>query len=357
MILVALFHHQYKEKSIKITRPKVLIIRLSSLGDVVMSTSVKELLAAHGFEVHYVIKQVFADVIEKQPGVTSVFRYGENCDSEHTARQKLFAWVEQKRFDYIIDLQDTLRTKLWRRFLREHSKLYVCRKPRFQELLVLLFRLKWLGFGLGRGGRARLFMQTAQQLLLEEYGQGLAVQVAPTRLVDVATSTHSVDLPSRYCVLAAGSAWPSKQWGKDRFAEVLRQLDIPVVLLGGKKEESMADLLKHAPAGSVALFGKTSLSECIHIIAQAQFVFGNDTGLVHIGEALGRPSVSIEGPTDQSLGFSLYRDTSVVVEGRNLWCRPCSKSGKICWRLGRRTCMTSIQPEQVVAALTDARQD
>src|SRR3989344_4775624 len=145
---------------------KVLVIRLSSLGDVVLATAAIAPLKAAACDLHFLTKASFASLLSTQEGVSSVYAYDKKEQSERAAKAALFKWIAEQKFDLIIDLHDSLRTKLWRRRLNALARVYVLKKPRWREVLVLFFRLR--SFGLGRGGRARRIREFTQFVLTNE---------------------------------------------------------------------------------------------------------------------------------------------------------------------------------------------
>jgi heptosyltransferase-2 len=153
----------------------------------------------------------------------------------------------------------------------------------------------------------------------------------------------------RFTALIPGSAWEGKRWqGFADLAEILAK-DGPVIVLGGKEESFCSEIAarakKIAPE-SEAFLGTLSLGDCAYVLSRVKQIVGNDTGLVHLAEALGRDVVAIEGPTHPSQGYSVYRKKSAIVS-TNLFCRPCSKNGHPCWRWGSRACLTRITPAEV----------
>lgn len=338
-------------------RKRALVIRLSSLGDVVLSTAALPPLAAAGYDVYYVTKPAFAELLESDRRIRGVFRYDKRAlGGEHSARAAFLAWARAQNFDLILDLHDSLRSWSWRSALRELAPVTVAHKPRWREWAVLFFR--WKSAGLGRGGRAKLFQAAAWRALK---AKGEAQPVAADRL-----PLTSLEIPERsparvpagdYVVFAPGSAWAGKRWPEKYFAALGEKLAAraPVVVLGGARESFCAEIALAAARvnpQSVSLHGCTSLSELCAILRGAKAVVGNDTGIVHIAEALGRPVVVIEGPTDASLGFTPYRADSRAV-GVDLLCRPCSKSGRFCWRGGSRICLTNVTPAQVESVVRE----
>ncbi len=327
-------------------KPRALVIRLSSLGDVVLATSVLDPLVSAGYEVSFVTKAGFVPLLESHPKIRTVFAYG-SAQSERENRAELFQWLSAQHFDLIVDLQDSLRTKLWRRKLRSIATLCVVPKPRWREIFVLWFRLR-SSFGLGRGGRARYFRQRVSQYLTHE---GKAVErdeksqlLTELHVTDDELVVAAAKTGDGYIAVFPSSAWPSKEWpyfeelvlkwkGKKRF-----------LFLGGSKDLICDHLAKRT--GGRSLRGQTSVRESMAIVANADWVIGNDTGFLHVAEALGKNVMMVEGPTHPSLGFSSFREQSIVV-GKDLWCRPCSKSGKICYRWGSRACLKQLSPEEV----------
>lgn len=336
-------------------QPKVLLIRLSSLGDLILSTAAVEPLRAAGFSVSLVTKAEFLPVLEGQAGIEEIFAFDKK-PSEAAARESFFVWAAAQEFQFILDLQNSWRTWTWRRRLRKLAPVHVLPKPRLREWLVLYLRLgRWFGFG--RGGRARRFRGAAERALSKQLN--ISRSLAPLTNLEVrAEEKEAVRtlLPEgEFLVLLPAGAWKSKEWPYFvEFAKLVAR-KVPVVVLGGAKDgicEKVAAAAREVNPKSRSLHGRTSMKESLAILANARWVVGNDTGMVHAAEALGKDVAMIEGPTHPYLGFSLYRDKSLVV-GLPLVCRPCSKSGKFCMRFGSRLCLNGLLLEDVAARLRE----
>ena len=329
---------------------KVLVIRLSALGDITHASSVIEPLAKAGCEIHFVTKSSFASIFQDHPQLKSVYAYDSAKQGERLAREQLLSWVEQSKFDFILDLHDSLRTRLWRRRLRASAKLYVANKERWREFAILFLRQK-NGMGFGAGGRALKMRALAVEALR---ANGIEVEASSLPLTSLGISTELVSswkakLPARFAVLLPGSAWPGKQW--PYFPELAEALaaELPIISLGGEKDldcDVAAERAQKINPQSASLRGKTSLRDSMAILFLAERIYGNDTGMVHVAEALGKDVTVIEGPTEKSLGFSPYRPGSKIA-GLSLFCRPCSKSGKFCVRFGSRVCLKGISAKDV----------
>ena len=325
---------------------KVCLIRLSSLGDIVMTSALFPLLRSAGWEIHFVTKSPYVDLLRSDARIQSVYGFDKRkFGSESLARADFFHWLKSQNFSLIIDLHDSWRTWFWRFWLRQWAPVLVVKKPRLRELAVLLFRLKIWGFR--AGGRVN-----RMQLIVANY---LNLPVKNVYSGNFLINKKNVESKTPYFVLAPGSAWNSKRWPQERFSELVKRLShYPVIVLGSEKEEFCDEIAAASPhPESRSLRGKTSSAELLQIIQNSAFVVGNDTGIVHIADAFGIPTVVIEGPTAASLGFSPGGANTHLV-GLDLLCRPCSKSGKFCWRGGTRKCLNDLPVSDVLQAVEKA---
>lgn len=313
-----------------------------------LATAAIEPLAEAGFEVAFVTKKAFAPLLEGHPAVTEIYSY-ERGDSEREAREHFFAWYEAREFAFVLDLHDTWRTWFWRRRLSRKAPVYVARKERLREWLIFFARLgRWLAFG--RGGRARKNRRLAIDALAargafaSSKGPLTRLYARPEEMGRVAPFLP----PGDFVVLLPGSAWKGKEW--PYFPELAKVLarKVPIVALGGEKD-LLCDEIARA-ANAVSLRGRTSLRESMAVIARARWVIGNDTGMAHVAEALGKDVAMLEGPTHESMGFSPYREGSLLL-GLPLACRPCSKTGRFCPRFGTRKCLNELSVPAVAEKL------
>jgi ADP-heptose:LPS heptosyltransferase len=303
-----------------------------------------------GYSVSLVTKAEFAPLFCGQPGIAEVFAFDKK-KGEAAARDELLQWAETRGFQLILDLQNSWRTWTWRKALRKFAPVHVLPKPRLREWLVLFLRLGKIA-GFGAGGRARRFRDFAIQAVGREELRG-EVQTR-LKVPDAELGAVRKYLPKGdFAVLLPGGAWRSKEW--PYFAELAERIsrNVPVVVLGGNKDdicETVASAGREVNPESRTLHGQTNLRESMAILAQARWVVGNDTGMVHVAEALGKDVAMIEGPTHPFMGFSPYRKGSVTL-GLPLLCRPCSKSGRVCVRFGTRLCLKGLTAESVADRL------
>lgn len=326
------------------------MIRLSSMGDVVLATSALDPLVSAGFDVSFVTKKAFSSLLSQHPGIKEVHSFDTSI-GEAAAREEFFRWFESQKFDLVLDLQDSWRTWTWRGRLRKKAELRVAKKERLREWLILFARLgRWFSFG--RGGRAKKFRRLAVDALAAR--KIFASSRGPLTRLNVTSEERAnarTYLPAgEFAVFMPGSAWKGKEWPYFPELAAIVARRIPIVALGAEKDEVCDILARQAGGGSISLRGKTTLRQSMAVIAEARWVIGNDTGMVHVAEALGKDVAMIEGPTHAELGFSPYRERSQVI-GLPLLCRPCSKSGRICPRFGTRKCLRGLSVQFVADRL------
>jgi heptosyltransferase-2 len=153
-------------------------------------------------------------------------------------------------------------------------------------------------------------------------------------------------------VLAPGSAWPTKRWPAERFAEAADALrerfKASVVLSGEGADAPVAGEVARAAVGPVAdLTGRLSVAGWIALIARARVVVSNDSAAAHVAAATGTPVGAVFGPTVPGQGFAPYGERARVVEAA-LGCRPCGRHGAARCPLGTHDCMLDVTPDAVV---------
>lgn len=159
-------------------------------------------------------------------------------------------------------------------------------------------------------------------------------------------ATHS----SKKVALFPGSVWETKKWPVNYYSELTQKLlskNYQVYLMGGPDEASICqEILKNNPQAEL-LAGKMKLVESIDFLKTCDLIIGNDSSPSHLGASVGTPVVAIFGPTTLDLGFRPWNDQSVVIENRQLPCRPCGLHGHHKCPLGHHKCMKDITPDQV----------
>jgi ADP-heptose:LPS heptosyltransferase len=159
--------------------------------------------------------------------------------------------------------------------------------------------------------------------------------------------------PEHYICLIPSASFPEKRWPKEKFFDLLTQLlshdlfrDYDIVILAGP-EDHFCDYFRSITHRVFHLQGKTTFIQSAHILRWSCFSIGNDTGLPHMSEAMGRPVIVLLGPTGEEFGFIPHLEDSSYLS-TPLWCHPCSPNGKgFCIR-SRRWCLEKITVQHVM---------
>ncbi|MCX6113569.1 MAG: glycosyltransferase family 9 protein, partial [Proteobacteria bacterium] len=156
--------------------------------------------------------------------------------------------------------------------------------------------------------------------------------------------------------LIPSAQWPGKRWPAKQFDAlsgiIAEKMDANVLIIGGKKDFFCEDIAKKYK-NVYSFAGQLGMLESAAALAECNAIVSNDTGMMHVAEAVGKDVIGIMGPTSYEFGCYPYRKGSRVVE-LDMWCRPCSKNGQgPCIRWGRRPCLNDITPELVYSHLSE----
>jgi len=155
----------------------------------------------------------------------------------------------------------------------------------------------------------------------------------------------------RFVVMAPGSIWGTKRWGK--FPALAPALDIDMVVVGGPEDGTLANEIVSASPRARSAVGQLPLRASAALVARAAAVVTNDSLPLHLAQATGTPTVAIFGPTVPAFGYGPTGPHDRVVELAGLACRPCSSHGPMRCPLGHHRCMVDLDVLHVKAALDD----
>lgn len=317
--------------------PRVLIVRFSSLGDVVLTTPLLRASRARHprADTTFVVRSRYADLLAGNPAVTRVVALAPGEPLRSLARR-----LGERAYDARIDLQDSWRSRRLRRLLG--GTWDVVNRRRLARLALI-----WLGANLYRDRvpAAEQFFEAASALDVRPDGR--PAEVFPTA-DDEARAAALV--PEGAVALVPGARWASKRWPAAHWralADRLAARGLQLVAVGSEAER----LLLGGP-GVIDAYG-LPLRATAAVLRRARVVVANDTGLMHLATAVGRPVIVLLGPTVGAFGYLPYGVPAWVLE-RTLGCRPCSASGSDHCPLGHHRCMIEITPEAVAQAVERA---
>ncbi len=328
---------------------RVLLIQSAFLGDslltIPLARDIKEVMPRCRLTV--LTLPATAEIFERSPWVDAVIR--DDKRGAHAGLRgpwRLAARLAEERFDLAIIPHRSLRSALLA---------YLSRIPRrigFDSSAGRLFLTEtvpftWLMHDLERNLALLKPLEPGLRIRLDE-GLYLAPDPAAQERVGGRLAQDGVSAARPLVGVHPGSAWPTKRWPPERFAELCRRLEASgrrAVLIGGPKD---APLCAEIARSSQALdwSGKTDLSDLKALMPRLSLFVTNDSGPMHLATACGVPTLAIFGPTTRELGFFPYGPAHRVLEA-DLACRPCGLHGSRACPHGHFLCMKLITTEQV----------
>lgn len=323
---------------------KILVIRFSSIGDIVLTTPVVRCLKnqIQDVEIHVLAKKKFSNLYKTNPYVDKVYEYDDSL-------KKNIQELKLENYDYIVDLQKNKRSVRVTRALRcPHSSFP---KLNFKKFLLTAFKINTMP-DIHIVDR---YFKAVEKLGVKNDCQGLDFFISEKN--DYPISELPANFQDGFCAFVIGGTYKTKILPAVKIVEVIKKLQKPVVLLGGPDDIERADevLSSVDNANVISLAGKINLEQSASLVKKAKSVLTNDTGLMHIAAAFHKNIVSVWGNTVPELGMYPYLpkepEKCHIVECKNVRCRPCSKLGfKECPKRHLR-CMMEIDSDVIVERL------
>ena len=277
---------------------KILIIRFSSIGDIVLTTPVMRCLKAQlpneNLEIHYLIKKEFQQVLAPNPYIDVFHNYTKENEKE------CFQKLKDLKFDIVLDLQSNWRSLRLRKSLNA-PQTYVFNKLNIKKFLLTQFKIDRMPKHIHVVDR---YMATTQALGIKYDGKGLDHFIPQADKINIFNflepEHHNTALFEKYIAIAIGAAHGTKQIPTSLIAQVsnsMAQLGYGTVLLGGKGDlQNAANILEKSDNKHILnLAGKIPLHASAYVLSQAWRVLAPDTGLMHIAAALHCKMVTIWG--------------------------------------------------------------
>jgi len=335
------------------TNPKsILIIRLSSLGDIVILTPLFRSLREKYPEarIDFVTKNEFVSLVSGNPNISNIIPY--DTQTKYAGWKQLCLALQTKQYDLLIDLHNSLRSHILSRHLNTVPLLRY-HKPRLKRFL--LFYL-WLNlFPPGFRLLSEYFKVLRPLGITEPEAARPEIWISQEATARAFSILDRIGIREPPIAILPIATWPNKLFPIEKYINVARrinsELKLPVLWLGGRRDPQLQKLDYLIPGKSIRLAGETTLEESLAILSLSRVVIGNDTGLTYAAEAMNVPVILILGPTSRETGAGCYSTKSITLEAQ-LYCRPCSQKGdRRCYRRRRQLCLDLISDGQVFEAL------
>jgi ADP-heptose:LPS heptosyltransferase len=327
---------------------KVLIIRFSSIGDIVLTTPIIRCLKKQlGAEVHFLTKKSFASILLSNPYVDKVFSIEKNTNE---VKKELQA----EKYDYCIDLHNNLRSLQIKFFLS--TKSFTFDKINIRKWLIVNAKLDFLP----KNHIVERYLETVKKLNVKNDFEGLDYFI-PTRDEVSLPSSDLKIFPQQYIAFVIGAAHATKRLPNEKIIEICKKINFPIVLLGGKDEIEKGEFIANESGKHVYnTCGKFNLNQSASLVEQSYLVISHDTGLMHIAAAFQKKIISIWGNTIPAFGMTPYYEKGLEnnfsIEVKNLSCRPCSKIGFEKCPKKHFKCMNEINSDQIIEIIREIQQ-
>lgn len=341
------------------TPHRTLVIRLSSVGDIVLSSLLLRVFH-HRFpdaRIDYLVKEEFAELVAHSPHVHHTIPFP--TDGGLRELKFLRERIKAERYDLVIDIHDSLRS----RFLcRGAPHVVRINKRKLARFLLVRTKVDWYRRFGGDPSVARRYLETVRTFGIQDDGQGLELFLPDDAAQKAHDELHAAASNNAFNVigLCPSAKHGNKMWPADRFAEAALALATTgletIVLFGSASERDRCTVIeqmiqqRNDRVRIVNCTGRLSLLETAALMDFCSIIITNDSGLMHIAAARKRKVVAIFGPTVRQLGFFPFGTESVVVEDREVSCRPCTHIGLPECPKGHFNCMMNIDVTRVVDA-------
>ena len=312
---------------------KILVVRLSSLGDILLTTPLIRSLKKTNpkLEIHFLLREEYQDVM-----INNLFLLRLITIKREDSSSKIKDILRQNKYDFVIDLQNNLRS----RYLTNGLK---CPKVRFRKLswqkfLLVKFKINKL---YGTPPIPERYASVIKELKLDDEGLDLFTNKKPSEKFDGLKNLIG------FC---PGSRHYTKMWPKEYYIELGKKImgnGFNLVLFGGKDDKINCDEISFYLSKCINLCNDNDILQTAADMKMCKTIICNDSGLMHAACAVKVPVIAIFGSTVKEFGFTPYRSKNLILENKSLTCRPCSHIGKSSCPKGHFKCMKEITPQSV----------
>lgn len=320
------------------------------MGDVILTTPLIRCLKARfpDSEIDFLVKKEFSGVLSENPYLSNIILFDKSFGKDEILRVR--ALIKNGNYSHIIDIQNNIRSVLLRAFsgasVSSFSKRILARyflikfkKNFYKEVKPVYLR----------------YFEAVSKLGVSYDGQGteLFFQESDKELMEADLAKNGLNTTNQLLIVAPGAQWANKRWLPSGFAQSADALSLrynyTVVLLGGKGDvEICTEVQKLMKSPSIMFAGKSSLMQSAALLSRAALVLTNDTGILHMAQAVKTPVVAVFGPTTKELGFCPLPYRSKIAEA-DLECRPCTQKGLNGCPKTHFNCMKNVYPEKVIS--------
>jgi heptosyltransferase-2 len=342
---------------------RILVIRFSSLGDIVLTTAFLSWIKGQfpKIKIDFLTLKDNSLLVEELPFINQVFAHDKASGLPDILRLKsLTRDLKKNNYDFVIDLHGTTRSFFIKLFLNNIPHLSID-KWRLERWLLVKFKKDFIHQNPLHYLRPMYDFEDilCREFELEEF-KNYQIEKSLASYTSSPASLIKTE-PKRILLIAPGASFQTKKYPVSYFSEIATEVltqdnELEVHIIGAPSENECDELFQKLQAFSKRvknLKGTLSFKEALEYVAQTKVVLSNDSLFAHIADSCGVAALVIFGPTDERFGFAPYGEKSKSYSVKNLACRPCSTTGsKDCTRTNQ-FCMDNINKEEIISDILE----
>ena len=328
---------------------KIIVFRLSSIGDIILTTALIRCIKLKYPDAHlsFVVKKEFNDLIKYNPHIDKIYSYDKKSGLKGLLTLK--KEIKSEKFDWFADIHNNIRSNIIKRGLpipvktRYHKRI-------FYRTLLIRFKLNWY-----KNNKPVLlrYFEAAEKLGITYDNKGSDIIYSDSEKVKVFNILKENNYnPENIAVICPGASYSNKQWKLEGFAKIavylLKNKRLKVVLLGGQTDVQSCEYINEKTGRKcLNIAGQLKLLESAALLALSKITITNDSGMMHMAQSQNSPVVAIFGPTTKELGYFPLPEKSHVIE-KDVNCRPCTHKGLNYCPKKHFNCMNNISENDVI---------
>jgi lipopolysaccharide heptosyltransferase II len=331
---------------------KILVVRLSSIGDIILTTPLLRSLknTCPNVRITFLIKKQYEDLLASSPYIDELITFDKKDGL--AGLLKIKRYLREQQFDVYLDIHKNWRSRYLRLCLNT-KKTTSYHKLIFKRTMLIWFKINL--YGNDKPVYLRYF-DSVKDFGIQYDGLGTDIHVPEGKIekTRIMLSNAGYDFSAPLVVICPSATYYNKRWKPEGFIEtaifLIRQKSAFIVIHGGKEDIILCNEIAAAIGNkAVNMAGLLSLSESAALLRFSTLVIANDSGLLHLAQSQKRPVIGIYGPTTRELGYFPLEKDSTVIETL-ISCRPCTHNGLDACPKKHFRCMNDIPTEKVIMA-------
>ena len=341
------------------TPKKILIIRFSSIGDIVLATPLLRVLRARFpfSRIDFAVRKEYSELIRENKNLDHIYEFDAQTGLSglHILKNQLRA----EQYDLVIDIHNSLRSRYLRWMLGAGDVVVIIKHIVARTMLIRLKK----NFYRNVVSVADRYIEPVQKYGIENDGKGLEMSLSDEFRARIAAkmkkmNIHQSDIMIGFCPSArhATKCWPQVRY-KELGVAVSKNFHATILLFGGSQDKEICSSLAREinsfgeQGHAFDLSGELSLLETAAAMEVCTLIVTNDSGLMHVASAMKKKVVAIFGPTVREFGFFPVGKEHIVLERKDLYCRPCTPLGGDRCPEGHFRCMKEIKVDDVINSI------